>query len=432
MIDFLLLELPRNDRDLNLMIPLYLYLKKRGYKVVIENINFGVLNVLKYRPRLLIFSNPHDSTVYELKRDLFNCGATIVTLTTEGNYQEVGFHGYFWGWNVEHRLHQHALLLWNNKSRKLITKFHPEFADKLFVSGSVGHDRYKSVDFFNKGAFLQQNNLQRFQKVIGIAGFGLFKYVNDPSSYAIVDPEYPKTNLQLFEVDRVKLRESYGKLIRQFPDILFILRLHPETASAFDQTEFYGLEELPNIYISSIHASLPKIDDVINISDVWIAYETNTSIEAWLLNKPVIYFNPTTADFQRENHFNGCVLTSSLEQVVVWINEFYETGKISDYECKAEVRESILKEVIEYKDGKNYERAGRIIEELYQKLPKTKAKNYWKFLRKINFKELLRQYLHNKGWYWKIRKDLQKPELHFPKDKYFGGKYIEIYNDIVA
>jgi surface carbohydrate biosynthesis protein len=433
MIDILFLELPANDRDLNLMIPVYLYLKKSGYNVVIENLNYSTFYVLKYRPKLIIFSNPHDSTVYEIKKRLFGSGVTIITLTTEGNYQEIGFHGYFWGWNIEHKLHQHALLLWNSKSKRLIAKFHPEFEPKLFVTGSIGHDRYVNANksFLKKNAFLNSEKLSKYTKIIGIAGFGLFKYVDDPSSYEIVDPLYPKSNLELFKIDRIKLKEYYKNLILKYQDTLFILRMHPETTNALGQTEFCGLENYPNVFFSAINRSLPKIDDVINISDLWIAYETNTSIEAWLLKKPVIYFNPTTFDFQRENHFGGCLQACSIDQVYNWIEEFYLKGSIKEYEEKSGIRVAILNEVVEYLDGNNYKRAGMIIKDLYSALPQTKRNSYLHFLRHTKFIDLLRAFLHTKNWYWYIRKDLVRPDYLSKGYKTFGEKYLNLYADIV-
>jgi surface carbohydrate biosynthesis protein len=428
--DILILELPNSDRDLNITIPLFLYLKNKGINVVIENLKFSYLNILKYRPKIVLFSSLHDSVVIEEKRKLHKAGIPIISLTCEGNFTEEFFSGYFWGYNREEYFYQELLLLWNQKSIDMTLKRHPELSDKIFLGGSIGHDRYFYKKFMPKEIFLKTHSLEKYKKVIGIAGCGMFKYIGIADDYFNqVNPDYPKDQFDIFEKDLIKLRVLYKELILRNIDVLFILRVHPELVNEIDKTEFSELINLPNVCFSHNNSILPKIEDSINISDIWIGYESNTTLEAWLIGKPVIYLNPTTSDFKRENHSNGVLIVNNIEKIQDLLFEFYATGSIQSYELKNNIRNKLINETIGFRDGLNHKRSGDIIFEKLHTLPKATALNYFKLLPLINWKWLLKSYLYNQNWYWKFRIKITKPEYLFYKGSYFGENHILYYQN---
>ena len=51
----------------------------------------------------------------------------------------------FWGWNHQHKICFDKLFLWNKLSMKRVLEKYPGLIDKLEVSGSIGHERYKYV-----------------------------------------------------------------------------------------------------------------------------------------------------------------------------------------------------------------------------------------------------------------------------------------------
>lgn len=428
-VDILMLELPRSDRDLNTSVPIYLELKKRGYKVVLQNLEFSHYNLVKYRPKLVFFSSLNDIVVIHQKKLLSELNIPVISLTAEGNFQENAFHGYFWGWNKDYKFYQDRLLLWNERSRDLILKYHPEYASQLAVTGSVGHDRYRNLKFLNKQEFLRQNGLN-FKKVVGIAGFGLFKYIDKMEYVETVNPSYPLEQFKLFDKDRDILRRDYKTLLRNNPDTLFIVRVHPELATILEKSEFSELLNEPNAYLSSIHGNLKSVDDVINISDLWIGYESNTSIEAWLLNKRVVYYNPTTADFQRENHSKGVLILNTLPDLQKSIDEFYSTGSIAAYEELAPLRQQIIRDVIGFDDGKNYWRTANFVEEYFKSLSRPAGlSSYFKLFSRKR-RRIIQEYLWQSHWYWKMRPNLNRPNLMFYPGKKFAEDYLKKFGQL--
>jgi hypothetical protein len=402
-VDILILELPQSDRDLNISVPIYLELKRRGYNVVLENLVYSYYNLVRYKPKLVFFSSLNDSVVLEQKKLLHELGVPVVSMTTEGNFHDKGFHGYFWGWNKDYKFYQDVLLLWNQLSKELITKYHPEFESRLVVTGSVGHDRYKNLPFISKNAFLSSQNYN-FKKVIGLAGFGLFKYIDLITYVETVDPDYPIEQFALFEKDRDILRKEYLNLVKNNPDTLFIARVHPELAFILHKTEFSEIIDQPNVFLSSVNGELKNIDDVINICDLWIAYESNTSLEAWLLDKPVLYFNPTTADFQRENHHKGVVIRSKMDEIQDAITEFYATGKIAAYEALKDTRQKILLSVVGYDDGKNYKRSADYIEKYFRKVKDKDLSGVYRKILLRKKKQILKEIVWRSVFYRRFRK----------------------------
>ena len=165
----------------------------------------------------------------------------------------------------------------------------------------------------------------------------------------------------------LKLQKIYMDLIKSNKDILFILRYHP---GIFDEekNEFFGLRNLDNIFISDKSFNIHyNISDLINISDLWIGYETTTAIEAWLLNKQTFLINPTSSNFVRDNVHKGSPIVKDQFSAQLLIDEFYKNGSISKFNKLRDEREKIIKNVIEFDDGKNYFRAAKIITELLER-----------------------------------------------------------------
>jgi hypothetical protein len=396
------------------MAPLFLSLKNT-YKlnVKFKNLYLAYFYIYLYRPKLILLSNAHgDESTFKLVKHLSSLGINVITLTTEGNFTKKYLFGYLWGWNNDLVLYQNYLLLWNEKSRQLILDEYPYLKDQLLVSGSVGHDRYKILKFRSKEDFLKTIGRQKeFKKVVGLASFGLFAYINDADYFRVVNPNFSMEALEIYKQDISKLRNIYYNIIKENPDILFLLRPHPEQVirGNVENSELSNLDCLPNIYWSSRYTDIPGIDDAISVSDMWIAYESNTSLEAWLLNKPTVYINPTTTEFERENHYLGNAIASCQDQLQGYIDEFYRFGKIEDFESRRDVRENMMKEIFEYTDGKNYRRTADMINDLIVKMKNPDYSKSRRELRQnISWKNVLVSVIHRVPLYFKIRKSLNR------------------------
>ena len=71
--------------------------------------------------------------------------------------------------------------------------------------------------------------------------------------------------------------------------------------------------------------------------------------------------NPTRSDFIRENIHKGSPIVKTVEETQKLINEFYSNNTIETFEDLQQEREVVIKDTIEYSDGKNHQRAAKEI-----------------------------------------------------------------------
>ncbi|MFM9945909.1 MAG: BFO_1060 family glycosyltransferase [Bacteroidia bacterium] len=421
------------DRDMHIMTPIRVYLeKKRNVKITVGNIYNTYFLVFIKRPKLILIANAHgDELVHNFIKFLYNIGFNIVNVNSEGNFHDEYQKTYIWGWNNDFKLYHDKMILWNEDSKRITLKYYPYLLDKLSVSGATGFDRFFLFDY-SKGTLKKKYNLTKNDKIIGIASFGSFKTINNVDYYYNNNPDYPKSNYELFIEDYPKIKKIYFDLINNNPSILFILRVHPEFVNDFKASEFADCLELDNVLISSTIGYIPDIAEVIGLSDIWIGYESTTSMEAWLLNKFVLYINPTRSDFMREDHHKGLIICKTTNELQNYINKHYKDEKIKEYDDLESIREKIIKRVLGYMDAKSHERAGEII---YKELKKAKRPPFiyttYKLIRKINWIFILRFYVHRTKWYFKLRPNLQKPFWAIINEKEVYQRYRKIYNEFI-
>ncbi|GAB4276474.1 MAG: hypothetical protein Kow0056_06950 [Coriobacteriia bacterium] len=166
-----------------------------------------------------------------------------------------------------------------------------------------------------------------------------------------------------------RLRAEYRALIENNPDILFILRFHPgETEESL--SEFAGLESLPNTLVS--RRSDDEIADLISASDLWLAYESTTCLEAWLLGKPTLLLNPMGSDFKRSEIASGSPVVGNAVEAEELIRLNLMTGSLPEFSKLDDVRTDLIRNTIGWDDGRNYVRAGELIMDVFGKqVPKS-------------------------------------------------------------
>ncbi len=437
MVDILNVEHPNYDRDRHIITPVYLYLRKHfKYNVKVCYHEQVLLNLLLYRPKLLLMSYfhgaPQNVALVELCSKL---GIRIVTLTSEGNFQRENLDGYLWGWKYDKILLNEALILWNERSKALVLEKYPELKNKIKVSGGTGFDRYKLLNYQSKEAFLSENGLSQYKKVIGIASWGIFYHIEDEEYFKSFRDRYlghyTDEQIEMHRKDLDLMRNMYRDLISDNPDTLFILRFHPLVRNA-DQSEFKECMGLPNVFVSNREVNINyKIDDLIALSDLWIAYDSGTAIEAWLLNKTTILLNPSGIDFIRESAFVGSTIVQSKRELQDSIHEYYNSGVIQDFEIKIQERERVIKEVIQYSDGKNHERAATITAKY---VPDTRPE-FWSYYLKFPYRRFLSQrirYFVYKSWIYNQFRRSTAMDFWYPKDKNEIRKYEEMYDPVVG
>jgi len=428
-IDILNLEWPNSDRDRNIITPVYLYLREK-YKLSIksENIFNGHYYLLKYRPRLLLLSNSVGSNInYLITKVAYGMGIKVISLISEGNISdERKTDGFLWGWNTDKILYEDTKILWSLKSKNIIIERYPNLANKFFVSGATGFDRYKLLQFMDKKYFLIKNNLKRYEKIVGIAGWGFDQFFEGSITWdrekKMYFDKFDKKEFEMHRSDLFLLKGIYKRLIEYNKDILFILRFHPANGN-FERSEFWGLDTYENVYISNPAIKLNNypISDLINISDLWIGYNSTTALEAWLLGKTTFFINPTRSDFIRDKIFKGLPIATNYNETQRFIDEFFKDGKISKFDALEGIRRKIIQDVIEYSDGKNHIRAAEIIYRIFSEKNKNKLEsikcNNFPFIKML--KQFLRFSLSKRSkinseveYYENLYKEAIKKELN--------------------
>lgn len=424
-IDILNLEWPNSDRDLHIVMPVLIYLQKK-YKISFEtkSIFNGYYYLLKYRPKLLLISNFGGAQInHEIVKLAHQLGIRVVTLISEGNVKEAAVEEFLWGWNRDKVLYVDKMLLWSKRSEDIFLLKYPNLKERLVTTGATGFDRYKVLDFITKEKFLATEKL-KYKKIIGIAAWGFDHFFGD---YYEVNKEnylktYPQQQIDMHREDLFKLQDIYKKLIEQNRDTLFILRYHPGTMD-FEKNEFFDLQKYENVFISNTHQNNHyQISDLISISDLWIGYETTTALESWLLGKETFLINPTTSNFIRENVYKGSPIVQNRSEAQELINEFFMTGMMESFSKLETERKKIIKDVIEYGDGKNHQRAAKEVMKIYNQPDKKVMYGFRVYIEacKQLLKIILSKTVMKKRW----------PELHYKSN--FAQPYKKIYFDAIT
>lgn len=423
-LDILNLEWTTSNRDLHIVTPILVYLEKK-YNLSFEtkSIFNGYFFLIKYRPRILMISNFSGAYInHEIVKLAYSMNIKVISCISEGNVKEEALEQFLWGWNSDKILYVDKMLLWSKRSENLFLSQYPQLKDKLVTTGATGFDRYKLLEFKKKDDFLKENTLS-YKKIIGIAAWGFDHFFGDyykRHEKAFLDI-YSKEQIELHREDLYKIQKIYLELIENNPDILFILRYHPGTID-FEKNEFYGLEKYKNVFISSKYENQHyEISDLINISDLWIGYETTTALESWLLDKQTFLINPTRSNFIRENVHKGSPIVKTTYEAQNLIDEFFKNGTISEFEELQSFRDKIVKDVIEYGDGKNYIRASKEVMKVFNQ-PNKKIKLSFKVYKEMSkqiLKLILSKTIMKKRW----------QELNYRSD--FAKSYQEIYRKAI-
>lgn len=363
-IDVLNFEWASKGRDIHIIEPVLCYLESRGYSVTRESYLFFLWKIICLRPQMLLLSNNTGSIRnFFATKFAYKLGIKTVTLCSEGDYciqdSDDSIDSFFWGWDLDREFPVDLHLEWSQKNMKLIQEFASRtdiILDKTKVSGATGFDRYKMLSFKSKNEFIHQYKLHKYKKIVGYAAWGFDVYFDkafcQASTFNRTD-EY----MNFHKENRVQLREILKQIIVSNPDVLFILKRHPGEL-IYEKTELSGLEIYSNVLV---FMSEETIEDLINVCDLWMAYESTTCMEAWLMNKQTVLINPLTFDGGRSEISKGSPVRTDIES----LQRDIDTGIVDGFDDLKEIREEVINKVIGFSDGKNYVRAGNyIIEEL--------------------------------------------------------------------
>lgn len=361
-------------RDIGIVEPTLSYLElKHGLTIEREWImdNFPEI-IKKHNPAMIVIANGVGTGEHvELIKYAKMKGLKVATFISEGDMVDVkeNVEILFWGNNTEKKFWADVNFQWSEKNMQLVRKYvDPESQINLVLSGGTGFDRYQFLPLKTKDEFLKHYGLQnKYKKVVGIGGFPFYFFLSEMYKK---DGEWTNMHLDLAACEimagqKEPLRQLYKQVIKNNPDILFVLKYHPVELYK-DLSEFYELDQFENT-ISFV--SEEKIDDIINVSDLWMAFESTTCLESWLLGKTSIIANPDNKEFVRSKVSDGSPKFGDYESLNSVIQEFFNTGKIEKFDALADKRKEVINYVIGYGDGKNHIRAGEYIYKLLKSEP---------------------------------------------------------------
>jgi surface carbohydrate biosynthesis protein len=363
--DVLNLEWSSSGRDREVASLICHTLRGRGYTVVEDSIfNYRYL-LPKLRPRLFYVADPAGARVnYEAVLYAERLGIPSISVEAEGNYAEDIVEEMFWGHVADRQLHERLKLQWSTRSREMARAVAPHLRERLKVCGAVGFDRYRLQTFLSKQDLRRKYGFAQ-DRVVGFAS-GAFDQLS--SVQAVIDrwtSSYGQATISRFLEDRDALRGMLAELIRRRRDTLFVLKQHPGVVAP-TETEIAGLERFENVLLI---ANEESISDCISACDVWMAYDSTTCVEAWLLDKPTLFINPSGGDFPRANVHGGTPILELLEDVENALDDYYALGRIPAFDAKHSGRSQVLRDTLQWVDGKNHLRAVHYFERLLAEAP---------------------------------------------------------------
>jgi len=380
----------QQGRDVELLLPLVYHAEKYLGCEIEFRLVWDIFSIYRGQPDLVILANTVGSRwLFEVSKYAHEQNILVFALLSEGNFRTNGTFDY-WGYNTDHEFYQEYVCLWSERTKDFFKEKLPGHADKMVLSGATGLDRYKIYQFPTKEEFLNRKGLTQFKKVIGYAGWAFGK----------LHSEIGRQELKYFmkgrpgweewtEQQRTEVESILQQLIENNSDTLFILKVHPNETHPHitkeSPNEMIRLRKYPNVlYIKNEE----PIHDLISLADLWMGFETTTSIEAWMLNKETVLINPDP-DFERDFAHKGSVIAKSYAEVQSCIDEFYSEGEISSFNTpeKVEFRKTIIEETIGFADGLNHLRAAHYLAESLKKTGERQKKRVFRlkyFLRSFN------------------------------------------------
>lgn len=341
------------------------YLRLQGLNVVESSVWDGLQTIHDLRPKLLFITNTVGAWEnFELMRYAKRRGLLGLSLVSEGNFQGDAAYqqAMIWGWNKEGVLYEDRNLQWSIRTRDMTCTLHPELEGRIKISGGVGFDNYKISPKSNtRIEFLSKYKKNKYKKVVGVGcwDFGLF--LESISGRGFFQEYYEAAQQERFARDALGFDRVLAELISENKDILFLLKEHPANTRGLRASGIETSSRYENVLVLK---NEEPISQCIEMSDIWIVYESTTALEAWLLGKPTCLLNPSGRDFPRDKLNEGSPAFRTVEELQTMIDLHYSGAVIPDFAEREGVRKSLIKNVIQWDDGLNHVRAGNEIIDL--------------------------------------------------------------------
>lgn len=370
-------------RDPEILLPVIYFAEEFLNAEVQFAVNWDIHEIYLKKPQLVLIANTIGSKLhFEISKYAHECGIKVFALVSEGNFRTNGTFNY-WGFNTDKVFYQEYICLWSNRTLQFLQNEVPTQAESMVLTGATGFDRYKIYKFKSRKEFFKDNNLPEYKRVIGYAGWAFGKLFNDQGRNEIRFLHKNNPNRLKWMEDQMYLVESILKeAIEKNSDTLFILKRHPNEANqsitAKGMNEMMRLADYSNVMYIDKNTG---INDFLSVADLWLGFETTTTLEYWLLkDNPTILINPDK-DFARDDLHKGSVIVKNYEELQAKIDEFFSTGKVEDFliEELKNYRSQFITDIVGFADGFNHLRAGYYLENVVKGIDRNKIVYKFKF-----------------------------------------------------
>jgi surface carbohydrate biosynthesis protein len=347
-------------RDFYLLAPIIYYLEKfENYSVSFEFI-WDAHKIRKKRPDLVILPNSRGHLLYyQVAKYCVENEIMVFNHDSEGNFNsEIDYD--FWAYNYDKKNLCPIQFTWNQRIKDyLITNYQLD-ESIVKVSGAPGFDKYAYLKPIDREKLLKKHGYGNFKKVVGYAGWAFGKLYNPEINDVLSNINKPgETGKKWLEEQRDIVENALKAVIEAYPDVLFILKKHPRENFESDyrdsRNEMNRLAHYPNVFYLKDEI---EIQDLIQISDLWMAFESTSIMEAWLLNIPTLMINGDP-DFVRVDLHTGSLHSKNAEEVLVAFEELYGKNNLAYFNENEVVknRNSIFSNSIGFADGLNHLRS---------------------------------------------------------------------------
>lgn len=347
-------------RDVEMMLPIRYFAERFLNCEFHHSLNIDIHQIYRIRPDVILQANTVGSNLYfEISKIAHEQNIPLFALFSEGNFRTDGTFN-IWGFNRDEKIYQDFVCCWSERTAEFLKKIIPEAADKIVATGGVGFDRYTIYKFMRKEEFLRKYSFTRYKKVIGYAGWGFGKLDHKRGREELIYwANGDEKKLLWVEEQRKLVRDILKYAIENNPDILFVLKQHPqENAPERPEPVKNEMSELAHYENVIYICGEESIHDLISVSDLWTCFESTTALESWLMGKQTIFINPEF-EFNRDPLYKGSALIQNYDEFQKMIDEFYSTGRIEKFfdTEKDDMRKDLIKNIIGYGDGYNHIRA---------------------------------------------------------------------------
>ncbi len=311
------------------------------------------------------------------------------------------------------------LIVWGNVTKQHHLKYTKEDPSDIFICGNIRFDKYYTR-LLTKEEFCRKYDIP-VEKPIVTYGNNLI-WTSDNLRDSDINknsPELQDTSIEEFTQllkRMVKLRgtiiDSLFRITKKFNDVTFVIKPHPHESTEAIESYYEGMKKYgtDNLYV------IKEIDisDILNVTDIYLFWNSVSATEAWFLNKPTIGLHfGEEINYYLCDFIKGCDVCTTEEKFEKRLKYYLNGGEIPEELLRN--RNEFIKANCYKVDGKRTQEVAKVIDEYVKKNAVTPVGElYYREIIYISMyllKRLLGMSINDRLQFWKTpTNDLATPE----------------------